>query len=137
MSTIIETIFNVGQKLFGLRLELAKARHDRKELVAAFLASIAQSIEEASAQLKQGTYPHGKCQELLMHSQHMEEAIGDLVGQSQAQELAAQLAEVHEIERLYGELGSDTDTDRLRKLSVLDQAAGQFRATSAFVRVSP
>ena len=137
MSTIIETILNVGQKLFGLRLELTKARQGRKELVTAFLASIAQSIEEASAQLKQGTYPHGKCQELLVHSQNMAEAIGDLVGQAQAQELGTQLAEVHDIERLYGELGTDTDTDRLRKLSVLDQAAGQFRATSAFVRVSP
>lgn len=137
MSTIIDAIFEVGKALFGLRLQLAKARQDRKDVVAAFLAAIAQSVEEASAQLKQGTYPHGKCQELLMHSQHMEDAIGDLVGQQQARELAAQLAEVHEIERLYGELGPDTDSDRQRKLGVLDQAAGQFRATSAFVRVSP
>jgi hypothetical protein len=34
-------------------------------------------------------------------------------------------------------LGLDTDDERQRKLSVLDQAAGQFRATAAFVRVSP
>ncbi len=137
MSTIIDTILGVGQKLFGLRLELAKARQDRKQVVADFLASIAQCIEEASALLKQGTYPHGKCQELLTHSQHMESAIGDLVGQSLAQGLASQLAEVYEIERLHAELESDAESDRHRKLSVLDQAAGQFRATAAFVRVSP
>lgn len=65
MGTIIETIFNVGQQLFGLRNELAKARQARKQTVADFLASIAQSIEDASALLKQGTYPHGKCQELF------------------------------------------------------------------------
>ena len=137
MSTIIDTILTVGQKLFGLRIELAKARQTRKAAVADFLASIAQSIEEASALLRQGTYPHGKCQELLAHSQHMEAAIGDLIGPSQARDLATQLAEVHEIERLHAELGSNTDSDRQRKLSVLDQAAGDFRATAAFVRVSP
>ena len=137
MSAIIDTILLVGQKLFGLKIELAKARQDRKDAVAAFLAAIAQSIEDASALLRQGIYPHGKCQELLEHSRHMEAAIGDLIGQTQAIELATQLAEVHQIERLHAELESTKDSDRLRKLSVLDQAAGQFRAAAAFVRVSP
>ena len=137
MGTIIDTIFNVGQKLFGLRNELAKARQSRKQTVADFLATIAQTIEEASAQLNQGTYPHGKCQELLSHSQHMEAAIGDLIGEAQAKDLGSQLAEVYEIERLHAELSGDTDSQRHRQLSVLDQAAGQFRATAAFVRVSP
>ena len=135
--TIVETLFDVGQKLFGLKIELAKARQNRKQQVAEFLAAIAQTIEDANAELRQGNYPHGKCQELFVHSQHMEAAIGDLVGQALAQALGAQLAEVYEIERLHAELGADTEVERQRKLSVLDQAAGQFRATAAFVRVSP
>ncbi len=135
--TIVETLFDVGQKIFGLKIELAKARQNRKQQVAEFLAAIAQTIEEANAELRQGNYPHGKCQELFVHSQHMEAAIGDLVGQPLAQALGAQLAEVYEIERLHAELGADSDDERQRKLSVLDQAAGQFRATAAFVRVSP
>ena len=135
--SIVETLFDVGQKIFGLKIELAKARQGRKQQVAEFLAAIAQTIEEANAELRQGNYPHGKCQELFVHSQHMEAAIGDLVGPQLAQALGAQLAEVYEIERLHAELGADTDDERQRKLSVLDQAAGQFRATAAFVRVSP
>ena len=135
--TIVETLFDVGQKIFGLKIELAKARQNRKHQVAEFLAAIAQTIEEANAELRQGNYPHGKCQELFVHSQNMEAAIGDLVGQPLAQALGAQLAEVYEIERLHAELGADTEPERQRKLSVLDQAAGQFRATAAFVRVSP
>jgi len=137
MSAIIETILGVGQKLFGLRIELAKARQARKQVVAGYLDAIALSVDEASAMLKQGTYPHGKCHEILLHSQQMESAVGDLVGQPQAQSLGAQLGEVHEIERLFGELGGDTDAERLRKLSVLDEAAALFRATAAFVRASP
>ena len=137
MTAIIETIFKVAEKLFTLRGELSKARSARKQQVADFLAAIAQSIEEASASLKQGIYPHGKCQELLVHSQHMEAAIGDLVGVQQAGDLGRQLKEVWEIERLYGELQGVAPVEKERKLSVLDQAAGLFRATAAFVRVSP
>ena len=87
--TIVETLFDVGQKLFGLKIELAKARQNRKQQVAEFLAAIAQTIEDANAELRQGNYPHGKCQELFVHSQHMEAAIGDLVGQALAQALGA------------------------------------------------
>lgn len=138
MSTmIIETILSVGQKLFGLRNELAKAQQARKEQVATFLAEIAQTIEEASASLKQNIYPHGKCQELFTHSQLMETAIGDLVGQKRAGDLGNQLKEVWQIEQLFGELSSNTNEERMSRLSVLDQAAGLFRATAAFVRVSP
>lgn len=136
MMTIIDTLLSVGQKLFSLREELSQARQARKQVVAEFLDAIAENIEEASAQLKQGHYPHGKCQVLLTHSQHMEAAIGDLIGKAQAAELGAQLAEVYEIERLHAELSETDDAERLRKLDVLDQAAGQFRATAAFVKVS-
>ncbi len=134
---IIETILSAGQKLFDLRGELSSAKQARKQQVAEYLAAIAQTIDEASASLKQGTPPYGKCQELLRHSQQMEAAIGDLIGVHEAGDLGRQLREAWEIERLYGELDSAAPTERERKLSVLDQAAGLFRATAAFVRVSP
>ena len=136
MVDIIDALFGVGQKMFGLKIELSKARLARKATVADFLDGIAQSLEDTSAQLKSNVFPHGKCQELLIHSQNMEAAIGDLIGETTARDLALQLAEVHRIEQLYSELIVNTETERKRKLSVLDQAAGQFRATAAFVKVS-
>jgi uncharacterized protein YbgA (DUF1722 family) len=137
MPIIIDTILSVAQKLFGLRGELAKARQARKNEVADFLAAVAATVEEASASLQQGNYPHGKCMELLCHSQNMKAAIGDLVGEQQAIGLGEQLKEVWEIEQLHGELAQKTAAEKTRSLSVLDQAAGLFRATAAFVRVSP
>ncbi|MEO8000812.1 MAG: hypothetical protein ABI644_02970 [Arenimonas sp.] len=136
MVGIIDTLFGVGQKLFGLRMELSKARLARKSTVADFLDSIAESIEDVSVQLKANIYPHGKCHEILMHSRQIETAIGDLIGESSAHDLSAQLDEVHQIEKLYAELSADTEVGRQEKLIVLDQAAGQFRATAAYVRVS-
>ena len=137
MSLIVDTLLNVGKTLFGLRVELAKARKDRKVDVAGFIEQIATTIDATAAQLRDEIYPGGKCAELFGHSQHLEAAIGDLIGQLKARELAEQLKEVNEIERLYGELRSDTAPERQRKLTVLDEAAGQFRATAAFVRVAP
>jgi hypothetical protein len=137
VSSIIATVFRVGLQLVGLQGTLAKARQARKQQVADFLAALAQTIEDVSASLKQDIYPHGKCQELLSHSEHMESAIGDLIGKQQAADLGNQLKEVWEIELLYGELAHKTQTDRVRSLDELDRAAGLFRSTAAYVRVSP
>jgi hypothetical protein len=137
MTSIIEIILSVAEIIFGLRSELAKAHQERKQRVAEFLTAVAQTIEDTSAFIRQGIYPHGKCQELLSHSQHMEAAIKDIIGDQQASDLSNQLKEAWEIERLYGELNSKPENERERSLNVLDQAAGLFRATAAFVRVSP
>ena len=134
---IVETLLSIGNTLFTLRSALSKARKERKQAVADFIASIAESIEGASTELKQRQYPHGKCQELFAHSEHMEAAIGDLVGKPDAQALGARLKQVWQIENLFGELQGMPDDERLRKLAALDQAAGTFRATAAFVRASP
>lgn len=137
VSAIVDTLLGVGKALFGLRGELAKARKDRKETVAGFIGDIAETIDETAAALRRAEFPGGKCAELFAHSQQMETAIGDLIGPGKAGELAAQLQEIWEIERLFGELNADSPPERKRKLSVLDEAAGQFRATAAFVRASP
>ncbi len=134
---IIDTISNVAQGLFGVRSQLAGARRDRKDRVADYLSGLAQTIEETSASLSQGIYPHGKCQELLSHSQTMVAAIGDVIGQQPSADYAAQLKEVWEIERLHAELSGLPIKERERRLHVLDQAAGLFRAAAAYVRVSP
>jgi hypothetical protein len=134
---IIATILSVAQKLFGLKGELSKAKAERKQRVSEFLSGIAQTIEDTAGSLRQGNYPHAKCQELLSHSQTMESAIGDLIGTQQAADLGRQLHEVWEIERLYGQLEGKPPEEKTRNLAVMDQAAGLFRATAAYVRVSP
>jgi|NOAtaT_5_FD_contig_91_1631636_length_737_multi_4_in_0_out_0_2 hypothetical protein len=137
MADIIGTVLDVALKLFGLRGKLSEARQARKKEVAEFLYAIAKNIEDVSASLKQGIYPHGTCQILLSHSNQMEQAIGDLIGERKARDLGNQLEEVKEIESLYDELNSKPEKERTRSLHVLDQAAGLFRATGDIVKVSP
>lgn len=137
MPDIIGTLLDVALKLFGFRKELSQARQNRKQQVADFLLSIAGNIETVSTEIKKGNYPHGTCQTLLSHSQQMVPAIGDLIGEQQANELAGQLKEVWEIESLFKELDPKPPEEKQRSLHVLDQCAGLFRATADFVRVSP
>jgi uncharacterized protein DUF4231 len=133
MADIIGTLHEVGLKLFGLRESLSRARHERKQQVVDLFSSIAKNIEAASASLKQGIDPHGICQTLLLHSQQMGQAIGDLVGEPQATELGSQLREVLETGQLHAELGSKPPEEKQRSLHVLDQAAGLFKATADFL----
>jgi hypothetical protein len=134
---IIESLFEVGSVLFKLRDTLSGARQERKQKVATFIGGIAQTIETTSAALKQNIFPHGTCQELLSHAEHMVQAIGDLVGEAKATELANQLREVWQVEQLYAQLQAEPPEQRDKSLGTLDQAAGLFRATAAFVLVSP
>ena len=137
MADIIGTVLDVALKLFGLRGKLSEAHQARKKEVADFIYAIAKNIEDVSASLKQGIYPHGTCQILLSHSNQMEQAIGDLIGKQEAIDLGNQLREVWEIENLHSELNPKPEKERKRSLHVLDQAAGLFRATGDIVKVSP
>jgi hypothetical protein len=132
---IIGILLSAGKALFGLREKLATARQGRKQAVADFIATIGQTMEDVSAALRQGIYPAGKCAEMKLHSENIVTAIGDLVGHDEAVKLAGQLNEVWQIEQLYGELGNKSQEAEL-SLQKLDEAAGLFRATAAFVRVS-
>lgn len=132
----VSTVADVAYAIFGFGGTLSQAKQARKKQVEEYLSELAAIIEDVSANLRLGKYPHGSCQELLTHAEALESVIGDLVGKRKAANLAAQLKEVWEIERLHSELGKKTAGARAKNLEVLDQAAGLFRATAALVRVT-
>lgn len=137
MIDTIGKLLDVALALFGFRGKLSEARQARKKEVAEFLYDIAKNIEDASASLNQGIYPHGTCQILLIKSSEMEKAIGDLIGKDDAIKLGNQLREAADIEHLHNKLNQEPEIERKRSLHVLDQAAGIFRATGDIIKGSP
>ena len=133
---IAETLFNVGKELFGIFTKLDESRLTRTARVADYFSNLAQTIEDTSAYLKKGVYPHGECAELRFHADKMVSTIGDLIGNDKAQEYANKVLDVWEIERMHGELMSVSEAEKQEKLKVLDEAAGYFRGVSAHLRVS-
>ena len=133
---IAETLYNVAKDLFGIFTTLDEKRLQRQIRVAEYFGHLAQIIEDTSAYLKKGVYPHGECAELRFYAEKMEERIGDVIGESDAQHYAGLVLNVWEIEQMHSELLSADAIEREAKLHQLDEAAGFFRAVAAHLRVS-
>lgn len=131
---IIETLLSVGLDLFGIISKLDEKKIARNARLGDYFSSLAQVIEETSASLKKGDYPHGQCAQLSRHAEQMKDAIGSVV--KDVDKYAAKVREVWEIEQLYGELSPLTEKERAEKLKKLDEAAGHFRAIAALTKVS-
>ena len=132
---IAETLFKIGKELFGIFSKLDEKKLQRTIRVAEYFSNLAQIIEDTSAYLKQGNYPHGECENLRIHATKMKETIGDLIGDDEAEKYTKRVMDVWEIERMHGELIGVNDDERAKKLKTLDESAGYFRGVSAHLRV--
>ncbi|MEY2488253.1 MAG: hypothetical protein QOC70_195 [Verrucomicrobiota bacterium] len=130
-----ELLLKLAQGIFGLRKDLQQAGIAQRARAADFLSAIAQAIELTAAQLREGHYPAGSCQELLVFSQEMPAVLGGIIGAQKAETFAKELEAVHEIEQLHGELGQLPESERELRLRKLDETAGLFRATAACLKV--
>ena len=133
---IAETLFKIGKELFGIFSKLDEKKLQRTIRVADYFSNLAQIIEDTSAYLKKGAYPHGECENLRLHAQKMTETIGDIIGTKQAEEYTSRVMDVWEIEQMHGELIGVSENERENKLKTLDEAAGFFRAVAAHLRVT-
>ncbi|MBE9509765.1 MAG: hypothetical protein IMY71_02715 [Bacteroidetes bacterium] len=133
---IAETIFGVAKDLFGIFSKLDEKRLSRTAKVTDYFSNLAQTIEDTSAYLKKGEYPHGKCEELRFHAENMTKTIGDLIGKNEAEDYEGKVLEVWEIERMHYELSDiDNEKEKHSKLQMLDEAAGYFRGVAAHLRI--
>ena len=133
---IAGTLFSIGKDIFGVFFKLDEKKLQRTIRVADYFSNLAQIIEDTSAYLKKGEYPHGECENLRMHAQKMSETIGDIIGTEQAAEYTSKVMSVWEIERMHGELIGVSDNEKENQLKLLDQAAGFFRAVAAHLRIT-
>jgi len=133
---IAETLFKIGKELFSIFSNLEEKRLQRTIRVAEYFSQLAQIIEDTSAYLKQGEYPHGECENLRVHATKMQQTIGDLVGADEAKIYADRVMQVWEIEAMHGELIGVDEAEKNEKLKILDASAGYFRGISAHLRVT-
>jgi hypothetical protein len=132
---MIELLLKLAQGIFGLRKDFQQADIAKRGRAADFLSKIAEAIEMTAAQLREGRYPAGACQQLLVFSEEMTGVMGDIIGAEKAATFAKELKAVHEVEQLYGELKSLAESERDVRLRKLDETAGLLRATAACLKV--
>ncbi len=133
---IAEILFKVGKDLFDIFSKLDEKRLQRTFRVADYFSNLAQIIEDTSAFLKKGTYPHGECEELRIHAEKMEKTIGDIIGKDEAKQYAQKVMDVWEIEQMHNELIRVDEVEKASRLKTLDEAGGYFRAIASHLRIS-
>ena len=133
---IVAAIYQIARDLFAMQGQFRERDEKRRSEIAAYFRDISDCLDRVHNSLATNRYPHGACQELVVHADNMVSVIGDYIGETEAQSFAETLREAHNVERLYDEFGSDPAA-RIDKLPKIDEAAGFFRGLSSAVSASP
>ena len=133
---IFEITSKFGEKKASKNQVDAKERKERKENIALYYLDIAATIKEAAQSFRAGQVPHGSCGKMLGLAQMLPEVVADFIDKARATELADQLREAHNLERLLSGLSQGDAQERERRLGLMEQAAGYFEAAATSLRAS-
>lgn len=133
---IFEITSKSGEKKASKNQVDAKERKERRENIALYYLDIAATIKEAAQTFRAGQVPHGSCGKMLGLAQMLPDVVGDFIEKSRAVELAGQLRDAHNIERLLNDLSQGDEQERERRIGLMEEAAGYFEAAAASLRAA-
>jgi len=116
-------------------LQAAPVDPARKAAIIDYYQAIAQTLEGAADELRQGRIPHGRCGELRGHAEQLPLVVGDVIGPDMARAIADKLLECYEVERFGSRFMGLPPAQRNEKFALLDDAAGYLRAAGQALRV--
>ena len=125
-------IFNAIKALFGFKESLDKVKGERRIRMSGLFDAIAVCLDDTANQIRAGSYPAGRCQELLTYAVELPTMIEKEVGASKAKEIGDALNGAHEVERLFAVRTEATGEEQLVKLG---EAAGLLRAMSNLLKL--
>lgn len=111
-------ILDAIKVLFGFKESLAKSRIERRQRMSDAFSGVAACLAEAAAEIRAGSYPAGRCQEMLTYAVALPKLADEELGEASAQEVGQALTEAHRVEMLFAERDSPhglADLARLRK----------------------
>lgn len=125
----------VARALLQATLQAAPVDPARKAALIDYYNAIAQTLEEAADELRQGRIPYGHCGALRGHAEQLPLVAGDVIGPDMAEAIAAKLLECYEVERFGTRSMHLPPAERDEKFALLDDAAGYLRAAGQALRV--
>jgi len=129
---IIDTIFSIGEKLWGVALDLKGQKYEKIERAADYLNTISQILTDTADMLSKKQVPHGQCEALKSCADDFADVMKDFIIEDKLNDLSERLKSSWEIERAYAELDQlQFERDADQKIIELRKAAGYFRAVSA------
>lgn len=124
-------ILSAVKSIFDLRSTLAAGQAARRNAMADKFEKVASCLEAVAADIRGGTYPAGRCAEMLTYAVELPPLVSDELGESKAQEIGDALKDAYQVEKLHAERDRPEGHANLAKL---DEAAGLLRATANLVR---
>lgn len=120
------------RSLLGLSGQLKTAAADRRARMATLFDKISECLADVSAQIRNGTVPHGRCAELATYAYDLPSHVDAEVGEAKAKEIGKILFEARRVEAMAVELLKCKDNEP--DLAVIDEASGKFRALAHMLR---
>lgn len=125
----------VARAVLGASLQAAPVDPARKAALIDYYNAIAQTLEEAAEELRQGRIPHGRCGALRGHAHQFAAVTGDVIGPDLAEAISRKLLECYEVEAFGHRFMGLPSAERNEKFALLDDAAGYLRASGLALRV--
>lgn len=125
----------VARAVLQATLQAAPVDPQRKAELMAYYSAIAQTLEEAAQELREGRIPYGHCGALRGHAEQLPLVAGDVIGPDIAAAIATKLLECYEVERFGTRFMHLPSAERHEKFALLDDAAGYLRAAGQALRV--
>ena len=136
MTDAVGLIIDAAKALFDFRNKIRENNKTRKENIAVYYEDIAKTLNKTAKELRAGNIPHGSCGKMKALAEQLPQTIGDYIGKEEADKLAKQLIDAHEIEWLVSDLGQGDEKERERRLGTMEEAAGLFDASASSIRAS-
>ncbi|PVX27559.1 MAG: hypothetical protein CW716_01690 [Candidatus Bathyarchaeum sp.] len=133
---MIDEILNVAKELWSIRQTFNKAKQDKREKMATYFENISSCLEQASATLRGGEIPHGKCGQMLGYARMFPETVEGVISEEKAEEFTSKLIEAHGIEHAT-KIGEKEFADAVysdQQIGKIEEASGQFQALADSIR---
>lgn len=112
------------------RINSAESRTEASVL----LNHIADLIVAVADQLEQQQYPHDRCGEMHWVMTRLANTLLGKIPEEDLTALTKTFEECYQVERLFAELGTLNDTDKIKNINLLRSSAGSFRAAAALIK---
>ena len=127
---IINLLWDAGKTAYEIATGLKKKKEEDRKKVGDLFEHVGQLLHLTYTELNNGQYPYGHCRQIEIFAEGIKQNFQKILG-TDAERLGNLLMAAHEVERLFGELGSG-NIDK-KEIIKIEESSGEFLAASKLI----
>ena len=132
--TGILAFLQIANLVFTLRDKL-KTTEDEKAALSEGLINIGHLIYSVAEDLNKGQYPGGKCHQMELYAANLESILKNKISEKDLERLREALNQSLNVEKLLGELNSQTPESKNKNIEILEIAGSSFIASGEIIKL--